>query len=80
MANDRSQVKTHRLECIDDNLFASFNPQNEPWSVGGSTTLITIGLTGSTQAPDFVYDAAPDDGPDTTVTASGISLRHTVTR
>lgn len=69
MANKKSQVQTYRLECIDSTLFASFNPQNEAWNVGGGTTLITIGQTGSTQAPDFVYDAAPDDGPDMTSAA-----------
>jgi hypothetical protein len=56
----KNGINGAELERLNSDLFSSFDPEDEMWLVGGSRS-ITLGLTGSPAAPDFIYDV--DDLP-----------------
>jgi hypothetical protein len=39
---DKDSIKGEELERINDELFGSFDPEDESWMVGGSGTLTTV--------------------------------------
>jgi hypothetical protein len=43
------------VDRIDDELFSSFDPEDELWMVGGSKTH-TMGLTNTSSEPDYYAD------------------------
>lgn len=59
----KNNINGEQLEGLNSDLFSSFDPADEMWLVGGSKS-ITLGLTGSPAAPDFIYDVDfPDQTP-----------------
>jgi hypothetical protein len=52
---DQKLIKAEELEKINDELFCSFDPEDESWLVGGSKTSTTL-ITYSPCCVDAAFD------------------------
>ena len=53
---DRKLIKGEELERINDELFSSFDPEDESWLVGGSKTSTSL-ITYSPCCVDAAFDS-----------------------